>query len=71
MTTNSRALALDDIDAVVAFALRAWAPVFASFQQVLGPEIYQQLYPNWLTSQARAVEAVCRDEHTRVWVAAL
>jgi hypothetical protein len=47
-----------DIAAVVEFSLRAWAPVFESFRTVLGERIYQAIYPDWLTTQARAVEAV-------------
>lgn len=69
VTVSIRALVPDDIDAVVEFALRAWTPVFRSFRQVLGDEIYRRVYPDWITSQARAVEAVCRDLSARVWVA--
>ncbi len=69
MTTTIRALAPDDIDAVVALSLRAWAPVFASFEAVLGAAIYRRVYPDWRTSQAQAVAAVCRDEAMHVLVA--
>jgi hypothetical protein len=58
-----------DIAAVVEFSLRAWAPVFEAFRTVLGERIYQALYPDWTTSQARAVEAVCQDNTAKVWVA--
>ncbi len=37
----------DDLDAVVEFSLRAWAPVFASLQEVLGDEIFLRLQPDW------------------------
>ena len=67
MTITIRALTPADINAVVAFSLRAWAPVFTSFAQVLGPEIYEKIYPDWLTSQAREVAKVCAAETT--WVA--
>ncbi len=62
-----RRIATDDVDAVVSLALRAWAPVFKSFQQVLGTEIYQLVYPDWLRTQADAVATACRGAH--VWVA--
>jgi ribosomal protein S18 acetylase RimI-like enzyme len=58
-----------DLAAVVEFSLRAWAPVFESFRTVLGERIYQALYPDWPTTQARAVEAVCQDDTADVWVA--
>lgn len=52
---------------MVSLALRAWAPVFASFERVLGARVYQLVYPDWLASQAEAVAAVCRGPD--VWVA--
>jgi ribosomal protein S18 acetylase RimI-like enzyme len=64
-----RPLAPVDIAAVVEFSLRAWAPVFESFRTVLGERVYQAIYPDWSTTQARAVEAVCQDDTAKVWVA--
>jgi ribosomal protein S18 acetylase RimI-like enzyme len=58
-----------DVDAVVAFSLDAWAPVFASFEAVLGPRVYRLVYPDWRTAQAAAVAQVCRSEGIDVWVA--
>jgi hypothetical protein len=40
MPIEIRALTEADIQAVVHLSLRAWAPVFASFETVLGEEIY-------------------------------
>jgi ribosomal protein S18 acetylase RimI-like enzyme len=69
MSPTIRPLIAGDIAAVVEFSLRAWAPVFESFRTVLGEQVYQALYPNWATTQARAVEAICQDEGAAVWVA--
>jgi ribosomal protein S18 acetylase RimI-like enzyme len=69
VTTTIRNLAPGDIDGVVEFSLRAWKPVFESFRQVLGSELYERIYPDWLTSQADAVASVCRDEKMMVSVA--
>jgi hypothetical protein len=55
-----------DVAAVVEFSLRAWAPVFESFRAVLGERVYQALYPDWSTTQARAVEAICQDDTAAV-----
>ncbi len=55
-----------DIPEVVQLSLRAWAPVFASFEQVLGPDVYRLVYPDWRTSQAATVTKVCRGEHVFV-----
>jgi ribosomal protein S18 acetylase RimI-like enzyme len=69
MRPTIRPLTSGDVAAVVEFSLRAWAPVFESFRTVLGERVYQALYPDWTTSQARAVKAVCQDDTARVWVA--
>jgi len=58
-----------DVDAVVAFALDAWAPVFASFEAVMGPRAYGSVYPDWRSAQAAAVVEVCRAPGNDVWVA--
>ncbi len=50
-----------DLDAIVELSLLAWEPVFCSFQQTFGPEIYSILYPDWRTSQSAGVAAVCQD----------
>ena len=36
-----------DTEAVVDFSLRAWAPVFAPLERVLGSEIFRRLHPDW------------------------
>jgi GNAT superfamily N-acetyltransferase len=59
-----------DGEAVVALSLRAWAPVFASMEQVLGHEIFARLHgDDWRDYQARSVQGVLADEAMRVWVA--
>src|SRR5262245_4969624 len=58
-----------DIDAVVRLSLRAWAPVFPSIEAAMSPELYAHFYPDWRVSQSKAVEAVCTEEQTKVWVA--
>jgi GNAT superfamily N-acetyltransferase len=68
MTIEIRALTEADINAVVRLSLNAWAPVFASFEKVLGTEIYRRIYPDWLTSQARDVAQACRDHAATTWV---
>ena len=58
-----------DIGAIVALSLRAWAPVFASLERVLGSELFGRMHPDWREDQRRAVKEVCRGEKERVWVA--
>jgi ribosomal protein S18 acetylase RimI-like enzyme len=58
-----------DAEAVVDLSLRAWAPVFASLEQVLGSEIFRRMHPDWREDQQRAVEDVCAAKKERMWVA--
>jgi GNAT superfamily N-acetyltransferase len=69
MVIQIRPLAEPDVEPVVALSLRAWAPVFASFAEVLGQGIYRHIYPDWRTAQARAVEQTCRENLGSAWVA--
>jgi len=62
----------DDVEALVQLSLLAWVPVFSSFKQILGPEIYRLIWPDWKKSQREGVETVCKDgEKTTVWIAEL
>jgi ribosomal protein S18 acetylase RimI-like enzyme len=54
---------------VVNLSLRAWAPVFASVERVLGSAIFRRLHPDWREDQRRVVEEVCAGKHGRAWVA--
>ena len=59
----------EDLDAVVAFSLRAWEPVFNSLREVLGDEIFLRLHPDWRSTQADAVKSTCLSEPRDVFVA--
>ena len=54
---------------MVDLSLRAWAPVFASLEQVLGSEIFRRLHPDWREDQRRVVDDVLAAKKGRVWVA--
>jgi GNAT superfamily N-acetyltransferase len=57
------------LDAVIRLSLRAWAPVFDSIQNAMDFDVYREFYPDWRVSQQKAVEEVCGDADTKVWVA--
>ncbi len=60
----------DNMDAIVELSLAAWAPVFASFEQVLGPTIYNFILPDWRTSQTEVVTEICKETDKYItWVA--
>ncbi len=69
MRPRIRLLEDRDAEAVVDLSLRAWAPVFASLERVLGSEIFGRMHPDWREDQRRAVEDVCATKKGRVWVA--
>jgi ribosomal protein S18 acetylase RimI-like enzyme len=70
MNLHIRPVCDADVEDLVRLSLLAWAPIFCSFEQILGPEIYPIIYPDWRKIQREAVEKVCRDgEKTIVWVA--
>ena len=70
MSLQIRPVSDEDIEAVVQLSLRAWEPIFASFRQILGAEIYTRIYPDWRTLQSTSVAAICRESgNTFVWVA--
>ena len=72
VTTNPveiRSFSEDDLDGIVEFSLRAWAPVFASVRKALGDEIFLRLHPDWETSQADAVRSSCTSDQLDVFVA--
>ena len=72
MNLHIRPVCEDDVDDLVRLSLLAWVPIFRSFEQILGPNIYRLIWPDWKTGQKEAVETVCRDgDKTIVWVAEL
>ncbi len=64
-----RELAQGDIEAIVAFSLRAWAPVFVSLRAVLGEQVFLRLHPEWESSQSDAVKTACTSDERQVYVA--
>jgi ribosomal protein S18 acetylase RimI-like enzyme len=60
-----------DLAQVVDFSLRAWAPIFASLQDVLGESIFHRLHPDWRSGQGAAVTASCTSDALDTFVAEL
>jgi ribosomal protein S18 acetylase RimI-like enzyme len=70
MRLHIRPVCDHDVEDLVQLSLLAWAPVFPSFRQLLGQDIYTLIWPDWRTQQRAAVERVCKDgDKTTVWVA--
>ncbi|WP_020497164.1 GNAT family N-acetyltransferase [Sciscionella marina] len=58
-----------DEPAVVALGLRAWEPVFAAIEELLGDELFSRLRGDWRAGQAQAVRNVLANPGQQVWVA--
>lgn len=58
-----------DEEAVVELALRAWRPVFASMEAILGGELSHRLHGHWRPYQERAVRDALKNLDMTVWVA--
>lgn len=59
-----------DHDAVVDLALRAWSPVFASMEDILGRELSILLHgEDWRAYQARSVSQALSAAGNQAWVA--
>jgi ribosomal protein S18 acetylase RimI-like enzyme len=72
MTENAieiREFRESDLESVVEFSLRAWAPVFVSLREVLGDDIFLRLHPDWEANQAEAVRSSCTNDEREVFVA--
>lgn len=61
MKYQIRAFSDSDINDIVELSLLAWEPIFQSFSQILGTNIYRSLYPDWKKSQKESVESMCGD----------
>ena len=71
MNLDIRPVNDNDVNDLVQFTLLAFVPVFSSFAQILGPQIYPVIYPNWEKRQRDRVEAICKNAKIDVWVAEL
>lgn len=62
----------EEVEALVQLTLGAFGPIFRSFEAMLGPAVYNLIWPDWRVSQRKGVETLCRerDRHL-VWVAEL
>jgi ribosomal protein S18 acetylase RimI-like enzyme len=50
-----------DLEPILELSILAWEPVFQSFENILGPQIYPILYPDWQKSQREGVAEICKD----------
>lgn len=49
-----------DLDAVVRIATTAWEPVFTSFRNLLGRDMYKKVYPDWRADKENQMRSAAR-----------
>jgi GNAT superfamily N-acetyltransferase len=54
-----------DIPSLIPLSLLAWEPVFDSFRQIMGPQIFPVVYPDWQQGQRETVETYCKEKEDR------
>lgn len=68
MVSTMRQFVQDDQEAAISLSLRAHEPEFASLEQILGPELFGRLHPDWRTSERKAIEAATGDHALTLFV---
>ena len=63
-----RPIAQEDISACVAFGLEAFRPVFASYRQEYGDDLFARMRPDWENAKASLIEATCSATDSAAWV---
>ncbi len=58
-----------DLVPMIDLTLMAFEPIFESFRQILGGEIFSAIYPNWQDTQRKIVEDAFDDGGILMWVA--
>ena len=69
MNLQIRPFNTNDINDLVQLTLLAFEPVFISFEQILGPNIYPIIYPDWRKIQTEGVQKISNNERISLWVA--
>ncbi|MCP4426256.1 MAG: GNAT family N-acetyltransferase [Chloroflexi bacterium] len=52
----------EDLDDILQLSLLAWQPVYSSFAQILGSQIYPLIYPDWRQREKGGISAICQDK---------
>ena len=71
MNLTIRQASEDEIEDLIDLTLLAFKPIFKSFAQILGPEIFPILYPDWKAAQTKVVVSELSNEEITVWLGEL
>jgi ribosomal protein S18 acetylase RimI-like enzyme len=66
MQINIRPVESPDISAIIDLSLSAWSPVYISFRNILGSDIYKAIWPDWQASKRKSIGKLV-DENSSVF----
>ena len=64
-----RDLAPRDVEAVVEIAVLAWEPIYVSYREMLGDELFETLHPDWKREKAGHIRHGLADDRGAAFVA--
>jgi len=59
----------EDVSQLIQLCLLAFKPIFESFKEILGPDIFTVIYPDWKATQTMVVKTELSNEEIDVCVA--
>lgn len=69
MSINIRPLSEQDRDPLIEMVWLAFEPIFHSFKQMMGDEVYAVVYPDWKATQREMIEGFYKDEKWQAYIA--
>lgn len=58
-----RELRQGDLPRLLEIAVAAWRPIFASFRQAYGDELFEMLHPDWEEAKRRQIRSACEPDN--------
>jgi ribosomal protein S18 acetylase RimI-like enzyme len=65
MPLNIRPVSDHDVEPLVQMAWLAFEPIFRSFRQIMGDDVFTVVYPDWKKTQQETVEGFCKQTEGR------
>ena len=62
MKITLRELRDSDVETIVEITLAAWTPIYGCRRELMGPNLFSALYPDWQQSKAEEIRRSCRPE---------
>lgn len=69
MSINIRPVSEQDRDPLIEMVWLAFEPIFRSFKQMMGDDVFAVVYPDWKKTQREMIENFYKDEKWNAYVA--